>query len=114
MICLIAATSAGVASLLTPPPAALIILFVCLAMVRPLTQVHETRRGWHRPIVAGLGALVAIVGLVSLVLIWNDGAKTLECDDGGIPINDYCRLRRVVDGRRCFEQIFWGKEPPIE
>ena len=78
MICLLAAAAVALTSMFTQPPTAFVFLFLCLASIRPLTQVCEARRTWHRSLLVGLGALLAAGALISLAIVWYHEAETWE------------------------------------
>ncbi len=67
-VCPAFAGGAGPAALFTPPPAALGVLFVGLALVRPLGAACEASPGWPRRLLNAYAAAIAVVGLGLLAL----------------------------------------------
>jgi tetratricopeptide (TPR) repeat protein len=75
-VCAAVAAGAGVAALLTPPPAACAILFIALAMIRPLTVVCEAAAGPIRNLLMLYAAVFAAAGLGLAAWICLNGEKS--------------------------------------
>jgi hypothetical protein len=63
-VCLAVAAAAGAAALFTPPPTAFAVLFLALALIRPLTTACEAAPGPARKIMGAYAAVLATAGLV--------------------------------------------------